>query len=102
MWRFKELKRSIKNLWKWFPIIWRDRDWDYWYIYQIIEFKLRKQSKHIQTNDNHTRAQKDAKDMLICANLINRVKEDYYNDEYMSYQESEFNFIPISDKTGLS
>ena len=36
----REFITGIKNLWAWFPIIWKDRDWDGWFIYQIIEFKL--------------------------------------------------------------
>ena len=98
MWRFKELKRSIKNLWKWLPIIWKDRDWDHFYIYEIIEFKLRKQANYISTMDRHTRAQEDARDMLTCSELINRVKDGYYDSEYMDYHESEFKFLDIPDK----
>ena len=102
MWRFKELKRSIKNLWKWLPIIWKDRDWDHFYIYQIIEFKLRKQANYISTMDRHTRAQEDARDMLTCAELINKVKEGYYDGEYMDYHESEILFLDIEDKPDYS
>jgi hypothetical protein len=102
MWRFKELKRSIKNLWKWLPIIWKDRDWDHFYIYEIIEFKLRKQANYISTMDRHTRAQEDARDMLICAELINKVKDGYYDSEYMDYHKSEFEFLDIEDKPGYS
>jgi hypothetical protein len=102
MWRFKELKRGVINIWKWLPIIWRDRDWDHFYIYQILEFKLRKQANYISTMDRHTRAQEDARNMLICANLIAKVKDGYYEDEYVGYYESKFNFIPIDDKPGFS
>jgi hypothetical protein len=102
MWRFKELKRSIKNLCKWFPVIWKDRDWDHFYIYEIIEFKLRKQANYISIMDRHTRAQEDARDMLTCSELINRVKDGYYDSEYMDYHESEFKFLDIEDKPGFS
>ena len=98
MYRFRELKRSIKNLWRWFPIIWKDRDWDHTYIYDIIEFKLRNQSDYIGKMDRHTRAKKDASDMLICAELINKVKSGYYDGEYMGYHESKFEFTPIEDE----
>jgi len=102
MWRFRQLKISIKNLCRWFPIIWKDRDWDHFYIYQILEFKLRKQANYIGKMDRHTMAQKDARDMLTCAELINRVKEGYYDGEYMDYHDSDFNFLPIEDKPGYS
>jgi hypothetical protein len=96
--RLRELKRSLKNLWRWFPIIWKDRDWDHSYIYTILEFKLRNQSDYISKADRHTMSQKDAKDMLICAELINKVNNDFYNTEYIDYEESEFKFLDIPDK----
>jgi len=102
MWRFKELKRSIKNLWRWLPIIWKDRDWDHFYIYQILEFKLRKQANYISTMDRHTKAQEDSRDMLICANLIAKVKEGSYSSEVLDYYKSEFEFLDIEDKSGFS
>ena len=52
--------------------------------------------------DRHTRAQEDARDMLICAELINKVKDGYYGGEYMDYHESEMLFLDIDDKPGLS
>jgi hypothetical protein len=102
MWRFKELKRSVINIWKWLPIIWRDRDWDQFYIYQILEFKLRKQANYISTMDRHTRAQEDSRDMLMCANLIAKVKEGSYSSEVLDYYESEFEFLDIEDKPNFS
>lgn len=102
MWRIKELKRSIKNIWKWLPIIWKDRDWDQYYIYEILEFKLRKQANYIGVMDRHTRAQEDARNMLICANLINKVKDGYYDSEYSDYHNCEFEFLDIEDKPRFS
>jgi hypothetical protein len=99
---FRTLKIGISNLWAWLPIIWKDRDWDSWFIYQIIEFKLRRQSNYIGRKDRHTRAQEDAKDMLICADLINKVKDSYYDSEYTDYHESEMVFTDIEDKPGYS
>lgn len=95
---FSELRTGISNLWSWFPIIWKDRDWDQWFIYNIIEFKLRRQSNYIGGKDRHTRAKRDAKDMLICAELINKVKESYYDSEYMDYHESEMIFSDVEGK----
>ena len=43
----KDLYQGIKNLVRWFPIIWRDRDWDDHYIFEVLKFKLKNQSKYI-------------------------------------------------------
>lgn len=98
----KDFISGVKNLYKWLPIIWKDRNWDNFYIYQIMEFKLRNQAKYIGTNDRHTRAKKDARDMLICADLIAKIKDSYYDGEYMDYHKSEFEFLPLEDKPGFS
>jgi len=91
----REFITGIKNLWAWFPIIWKDRDWDGWFIYQIIEFKLTRQSKYIGKMDRHVRAQKDARDMLICSKLIAKVKEDYYELEHFDYYKSVIRYTKM-------
>jgi flagellar biosynthesis chaperone FliJ len=41
-WEFplKNFKKGIKNLWKWAPIIYKDRDWDDFYIFEMLKKKL--------------------------------------------------------------
>ena len=41
----RDFIEGIKNLIKWFPIIWKDRNWDHSYIYEILKFKLKKTFK---------------------------------------------------------
>jgi len=41
-----QIKTGIKNLWIWFPIIWKDRWYDYDYIINIIRFKLLQTAKN--------------------------------------------------------
>ena len=52
----KEFARGVKNLWKWFPVIWKDRDYDSYYIYELIRVKLQNQAKYIGDKDRHTEA----------------------------------------------
>ena len=88
----KDFIRGIKNLWKWFPIIWKDRDSDHNYIFTLLEKKLINQSKHIGEIGNHLSAKRDAERMMTCVRLIQKVKEEYYLTEYVDYQKSEFHF----------
>jgi len=32
----RDLKASLKNLYRWFPLIWKDRDWDDYYIWVLL------------------------------------------------------------------
>lgn len=96
----KNFKQGILNLWYWLPIIWRDRNWDHFYIWEILEHKLKAQAKYIAKEDRHLNAQTDARNLRICAKLIERVKDGYYEVEYQDYAEEEFRFIPC-DKEGF-
>lgn len=93
-----ELARGFKNLWRWFPVIWKDRDWDDHYIFEILKTKLRNQADYIGTRNIHTTAKRDAEIMNLCANLMERVQEEFYRMEYMDYHECQYNWLDIEDK----
>ena len=42
--------KGIKNLKKWFRVVWKDRNWDSHYIFEIMIHKLKAQSKYIKNN----------------------------------------------------
>ena len=88
---------GIKNLWNWFPTIWKDRDWDQTFIYEVLIHKLEKQAKYIGDRDWHTRAQRDAELMLLCARLARIQQEDLYMMEYMEYLDQDIEFIPTDE-----
>ena len=89
---------SIKNLIRWFPIIWNDRDWDDWYIYTILETKLKHQAKYIGDKDRHTRAKRDSELMRTCTRLIKKVKEEEYDGEWMDYHTSKYNWLDVPER----
>ena len=88
---------GIKNLIAWFPIIWKDRNWDQGYIFDVLKFKIRRQAKYIAGRDFHTKAKRDAEIMNLVAKLIELEQEEYYVMEYMDYHDSKYYFI-LSDK----
>jgi len=86
--------KGVKNLFKWFPIVWNDRDWDDHFIWQILIFKLKKQAKYISGRDFHTRAKRDAQIMMTCVRLMEKVSREEYAMEYMDYCKDNFDFVP--------
>jgi hypothetical protein len=98
-WKIRDFYRSIKSVIRWFPIIWKDRDWDSWYIFTILQTKLKFQSKYIGERDFHVRAKRDAEVMNLCVNLIEKVRDEYYGMEYMDYFDTEYSFVD-SDTPG--
>ena len=98
----KYFKQGIKNIWYWFPVIWKDRDWDGHYIFEILQHKLTAQANYIGKRDFHTRAQLDAKRMRLCVKLIKKVQEEDYTMEYMDYAKDRVWFTDCEDRPGSS
>lgn len=94
----KDFAQGVKNLWKWFPIIWKDRDWDHNFIYNLLAKKLEFQSKYFSNNGIHVDANRDAERMMLVVKLIKLQQDDFYAMEYMDYQVTEDIFIPCNDK----
>jgi hypothetical protein len=89
----KDFISGIKNLFKWFPTIWRDRDWDSTFIFNILIKKLEFQAKYIGTNNRHTRAKRDSEIMMTCVRLMEKIREEEYAIEYMDYHDTKFEFV---------
>ena len=87
-WEFKyqyiwgDFKIGVKNIIYWLPVIWKDRNWDYRYIYTILEHKLKAQSDYIGRMDRHVTAKRDAEVMMTCVRLIDKVDDEFYSLEY--------------------
>jgi hypothetical protein len=96
----RNFRIGISNLIKWFPTIWNDRDWDNHFIYEILKRKLEFQAKYISERDFYTMAQKDSRNMKICASLIQKCQEETYSCEYMDYHESRHWFTPSESRPG--
>jgi hypothetical protein len=94
-WRIRSFFTGCHNIIKWAPTIYKDRDWDDWYIYKILQKKIEFQRKEIINANRHTDIERDNRDMTIALNLIERVKEDYYGIEYLDYSDTKFRFEPI-------
>jgi len=97
----KDIYQGIKNLIKWFPIIWKDRNWDHRYIYDILKFKIKTQGEFIGKRGNHLNASRDAERMLLAYNLMTKVSDEYYALEKYDYEESKFDFIPVEGEKYL-
>jgi len=97
----KYFKQGVKNSIYWFPIIWKDRNWDGHYIFEILQHKLKAQADYIGRRDFHTRAQLDARRMRLCVKLIKKVQEEDYTMEYMDYAKDRVWFTPCEDRPDL-
>lgn len=76
--------QGIKNLIHWFPIIWKDRDYDHAYIEVMLEHKLKamykrfsdKNATYVNWESEH--AAKALKALNICVIILERRREEFY------------------------
>ena len=86
-----DVPSGIKNLISWFPVIWKDRDWDDSFIFIIIRKKLIRVEKLLRHNSHYIGAEQDADDVKVCILLLTRIIDDEYFNNYM---------IPFEKKWG--
>ena len=92
----KDFINGIKNLIRWFPVIWKDRDWDDHYIWTLMMKKISFQSQYIREKGIHVDHIRDAQRMELAVRLMKVVSEEHYQGIYMDYHKTEMHFDPIS------
>jgi hypothetical protein len=93
---FLNIGRSIRNLWRWFPIIWKDRDWDSNFIFDILKFKLKNTAEYTEQRKWFIGYEREVSRMRLCIKLIDLINKEHYILEYMDYETSIFEFIPTN------
>lgn len=79
-----------KNIIRWIPVIWNDRDWDWDFLAGIMETKLNWMAKSSTSwwsghSDVHGRQ------MRVCVQLLHRLREDdYVENAFKRFGESKF------------
>lgn len=82
-WWWYDLVNGISHLINWFPIIWRDRDFDNHYIEVILLHKLRNtlyffESKNSVTDWTVPEQAKALQALRICVTILERKQNDFY------------------------
>ena len=101
--KIKHLIRGFKNLFRWFKVIWNDRDFDSYYFYVILEKKLK--SIEETFSDVHQIHQIDESRLhilryvKIARILINRLMVDDFNtaEERAILDKIELDFVECDD-----
>jgi hypothetical protein len=81
----------IKNLIKWLPIIWDDKQWDYYYFYKILYYKLKFMEEFWKSDEPvSAKAEKTAKQIMVAKNLAKRLMENNYLDNALMWHEQKY------------
>ena len=91
--------RGIRNIIKWGGIVWKDRDWGYDYIYDVLAFKIKNTRDYILKHDiiADFHLEKINRYCTLSLKLIEKISEEEYGLEYLDYFQSDHNFLPIGD-----
>lgn len=81
---YSQFVEGIKNLWRWFPIIWKDRDYDHAFIEYMLQHKL--QAMYDRFSDPNAtcvnweteHAAKALKALKICLIILERRRSEFY------------------------
>ena len=84
------LTHFLKNVWIYRKILWRDRNWDWGYIYRLLELKLRLMSQEFRENGHHVGSELSAQRLLVAAELCRRIYEDNYSDIPLKRHEAKW------------
>jgi hypothetical protein len=106
---FYSLINGIKNLIKWFKIIWEDQDWDQDFLYKILHHKLKNMEEFYYSDNTHlVNSKQTAKQIrvarILCERLIDR---DYLGNAMIPYDDKYEDGIilgskPVEGKPGWS
>lgn len=99
-WRYlhRDTWIGIKNLYKWLPVVWKDRDRDYTYFLQIMKFKLQEMAKYHESRKFYEGWENNVKWMRTSSRLIDRLISGYYDNEIMNYYSIEMWEIPSTEE----
>lgn len=103
---FRHTWYGIKNIYRWWMVIWEDRDFDYIYMEKILSHKLKTMEDFFLGDETHIEdAVKYGNEIKRCHEILESLVNDTYSDEiYKEYydkyphDENFFNFEPCDSE----
>lgn len=95
------IKYGIRNLIRWFPVIWNDRDWDQAYIYELLHKKFEHMELLHRKHSYKLYSNKTADELRTAKSLCKRLQNNNYllnalieyhkkygeNDNYLTFEK---------------
>lgn len=89
---------GIRNIYVWSKVIYKDKNWDSHYIFEIIKFKLLQQRNYLVNANRHEGVPTLNRDITLCLNLIELVQSEFYSMEYMDYCKNDYNWTECGEE----
>ncbi len=84
----RNFRVGVQNLFGWFPIVWKDRDWDKHYIMEVLIYKL-KRNRQYMIDHGHVENDKQIATMSECIELLEKVHDEWEHYEEPAYRKHE-------------
>lgn len=94
----RETPSNLLRILAWLPILWRDRDWDSVYLYEIMLFKLIRIKDRINFEYRHVGCEDTVKDINICIEVLRR-KINCKNNDMENLQREIYCTCEDRDRT---
>lgn len=92
-WKVRRIIRKLKIVYKWIPVLMQDEDWDYFYIYTILQRKLEFTREHMLNGGYHEDNKHIASRMQTAINLIEVVKTEKYINDIILQRNNEYDVL---------
>ena len=80
---FRCLKRGIRNLYRWFPVIWKTDSWDYCFLTELMDKQMSYMQKFFESDKTHLlHARRVAKQIKWTRRLYDMWIDGYYIDKF--------------------
>lgn len=87
--KYNETKYGVRNLIKWLPIIWKDRDWDEYFLLRMMEKKFKNMSEYHGKYGITDKAQLYKEQLARASQLTRQIngETDYYEEQTKALYE---------------
>jgi hypothetical protein len=89
-WKIRYFIEGVRNLIKWRKVIYHDKDFDHFFIYEILKTKLQFQAEHLKKYGYHTSAESDANKIMECVGLIEEVQNELIMDAALDCEDKSY------------
>lgn len=88
---YREIVHGVKNLIKWFPVIWNDRDWDQIYFLIILRKKLHNKEKYFaRSNPIILNSDRVARQISRTKMAVDRLLADDYHANAFKFHDKKW------------
>lgn len=92
-WQINSFFKGVKNIFAWMPTVYKDRNYDDYYITKILQKKILFQRKTLVNNNRHEGVEAINFWMTVLLNLLERQHTGYYENELNKYCNKEYFFL---------